>query len=99
MNNTQLVTGSLIGSITVSYPYCHLAANQYHLMLLRTGTRLSEFHFSQSLINLNFESFGRGEAVVVIVIKLLEDAIRDGDKIYATVLNTAVNSTGTLLKY
>jgi acyl transferase domain-containing protein len=28
---------------------------------------------------------GRGEAVVVFVIKLLEDAIRDGDKIYATV--------------
>lgn len=67
-------------------------------MLLRTGTRLSESHFSHSLIN-HFESFGRGEAVVVLVIKLLEDAIRDGDKIYATVLNTAVNSTGTLLKY
>ncbi|KAF7374106.1 Polyketide synthase [Mycena sanguinolenta] len=30
------------------------------------------------------DGFGRGEAVVVIVIKLLEDAIRDGDKIYAT---------------
>jgi hypothetical protein len=28
----------------------------------------------------------RGEAVVVFVIKLLEDAIRDGDKIYATVI-------------
>ncbi|KAJ7191756.1 hypothetical protein B0H12DRAFT_1246247 [Mycena haematopus] len=41
------------------------------------------------------DGFGRGEAVVVIVIKLLEDAIRDGDKIYATVLNTAVNSTGS----
>ncbi|KAJ7808958.1 polyketide synthase [Mycena olivaceomarginata] len=41
------------------------------------------------------DGFGRGEAVVVLVIKLLEDAIRDGDKIYATVLNTAVNSTGS----
>ncbi|KAF8195303.1 hypothetical protein K438DRAFT_802881 [Mycena galopus ATCC 62051] len=41
------------------------------------------------------DGFGRGEAVVVIVIKLLEDAIRDGDKIYATVLNTAANSTGS----
>ncbi|KAJ7046113.1 polyketide synthase [Mycena alexandri] len=41
------------------------------------------------------DGFGRGEAVVVIVIKLLEDAIRDGDKIYATVLNTAINSTGS----
>ncbi|KAJ7622843.1 polyketide synthase [Mycena polygramma] len=41
------------------------------------------------------DGFGRGEAVVVLVIKLLEDAIRDGDKIYATVLNTAINSTGS----
>ncbi|KAF8920772.1 polyketide synthase [Mucidula mucida] len=41
------------------------------------------------------DGFGRGEAVVVLVIKLLEDAIRDGDKIYGTVLNTAVNSTGS----
>ncbi|KAK7039784.1 polyketide synthase [Favolaschia claudopus] len=31
------------------------------------------------------DGMGRGEAVVVFVIKLLEDAIRDGDKIYATV--------------
>ncbi|KAJ7301903.1 hypothetical protein DFH08DRAFT_992112 [Mycena albidolilacea] len=42
------------------------------------------------------DGFGRGEAVVVFVIKLLEDAIRDGDHIYATVLNTAVNSTGSV---
>ncbi|KAJ7842961.1 polyketide synthase [Mycena olivaceomarginata] len=42
------------------------------------------------------DGFGRGEAVVVMVIKLLENAIRDGDKIYATVLNTAVNSTGSV---
>ncbi|KAJ7153578.1 polyketide synthase [Mycena crocata] len=41
------------------------------------------------------DGFGRGEAVVVLVVKLLEDAIRDGDKIYATVLNTAINSTGS----
>ncbi|KAF7358619.1 Polyketide synthase [Mycena sanguinolenta] len=41
------------------------------------------------------DGFGRGEAVVVLVIKSLEDATRDGDKIYATVLNTAVNSTGS----
>ncbi|KAJ7811280.1 polyketide synthase [Mycena olivaceomarginata] len=39
------------------------------------------------------DGMGRGEAVVVFVVKLLEDAIRDGDKIYATVLNTAINST------
>ncbi|KAJ7351379.1 polyketide synthase [Mycena albidolilacea] len=41
------------------------------------------------------DGMGRGEAVVVFVIKLLEDAIRDGDKIYATVLSTAINSTGS----
>ncbi|KAJ7898537.1 polyketide synthase [Mycena olivaceomarginata] len=41
------------------------------------------------------DGMARGEAVVVFVIKLLEDAIRDGDKIYATVLNTAINSTGS----
>ncbi|KAF9016931.1 polyketide synthase [Hymenopellis radicata] len=41
------------------------------------------------------DGFSRAEAVVVLVVKLLEDAIRDGDKIYATVLNTAVNSTGS----
>lgn len=38
-----------------------------------------------TLSSLILDRFGRGEAVVVIVIKLLEDAIRDGDKIYATV--------------
>ncbi|KAK7044317.1 polyketide synthase [Favolaschia claudopus] len=41
------------------------------------------------------DGMGRGEAVVVCVIKLLDDAIRDGDKIYATILNTAINSTGS----
>ncbi|KAK7044311.1 polyketide synthase [Favolaschia claudopus] len=41
------------------------------------------------------DGMGRGEAVVVFVIKLLDDAIRDGDKIYATILNTAINSTGS----
>ncbi|KAK7039778.1 polyketide synthase [Favolaschia claudopus] len=41
------------------------------------------------------DGMGRGEAVVVFVIKLLEDAIRDGDKIYATILSTAINSTGS----
>ncbi|KAK6974313.1 polyketide synthase [Favolaschia claudopus] len=41
------------------------------------------------------DGMGRGEAVVVFVIKLLEDAIRDGDKIYATILNTSINSTGS----
>ena len=31
--------------------------------------------------------FGRGEGVVVVVLKPLEDAMRDRDKVYATVCN------------
>ncbi len=40
-------------------------------------------------MNIDVDRFGRGEAVVVLVIKLLEDAIRDGDKIYGTVRTSA----------
>ncbi|KAI0068636.1 hypothetical protein BV25DRAFT_1910396 [Artomyces pyxidatus] len=39
---------------------------------------------------------GRGEGAVVIVLKPLEKAIEDGDKIYATILGTGVNSSGSL---
>ncbi|KAF8990610.1 hypothetical protein BDQ17DRAFT_1393106 [Cyathus striatus] len=38
--------------------------------------------------------FGRGEGVCTIVIKPLEDAIRDGDPIYASILGTGINSSG-----
>ncbi|KAJ7339016.1 thiolase-like protein [Mycena albidolilacea] len=48
-----------------------------------------------SPFNASADGMGCGEAVVVFVIKLLEDAIRDGDKIYATMLNTTINSTGS----
>ncbi|KAJ7459820.1 hypothetical protein FB451DRAFT_1182121 [Mycena latifolia] len=40
-------------------------------------------------------SFSRGEGVVVVVLKLLADAVRDGDHIYASILGTAINSTGS----
>ncbi|KAI1798467.1 polyketide synthase [Ganoderma leucocontextum] len=40
--------------------------------------------------------FGRGEGAVAIVLKPLEDAIRDHDHIYATILGTGVNSSGSL---
>ncbi|KAJ8503283.1 hypothetical protein ONZ45_g10994 [Pleurotus djamor] len=40
------------------------------------------------------DGFSRGEGVCVVVVKLLEDAIRDRDYIYATVLNTGVNASG-----
>ncbi|KAF7363153.1 putative polyketide synthase [Mycena venus] len=41
------------------------------------------------------DGFGRAEGCVAIVIKPLEDALQDQDRIYATILGTAVNSTGS----
>lgn len=50
-------------------------------MLLPTGAYF--FHLiGRSLM---FPRFGRGEGVVVMVLKLLDEAIRDGDHIYASV--------------
>ncbi|KZT66436.1 hypothetical protein DAEQUDRAFT_739999 [Daedalea quercina L-15889] len=40
--------------------------------------------------------FGRGEAVASIVLKPMDAALRDRDKIYATILGTGVNSSGSL---
>ncbi|KAI0653728.1 ketoacyl-synt-domain-containing protein [Cubamyces menziesii] len=40
--------------------------------------------------------FGRGEGVVCMVLKPLEAALRDGDKVYATILGTGINSCGSL---
>ncbi|KAH8835100.1 polyketide synthase [Flagelloscypha sp. PMI_526] len=39
--------------------------------------------------------FSRGEGVAAIVVKPLEDALRDGDKIYATILGTGVSGNGS----
>ncbi|TFK84686.1 ketoacyl-synt-domain-containing protein, partial [Polyporus arcularius HHB13444] len=41
--------------------------------------------------------FGRGEGIVVIVLKPLEAALRDDDHVYATILGTGVNSSGSLV--
>ncbi|KAJ7440955.1 hypothetical protein FB451DRAFT_1442691, partial [Mycena latifolia] len=41
------------------------------------------------------DGFGRGEGVVVVVAKLLEDALRDNDHIYSVILGSAINSTGS----
>ncbi|KAJ6466074.1 putative polyketide synthase, partial [Mycena vitilis] len=41
------------------------------------------------------DGFARAEGCVAVVIKPLEDALRDHDHIYATILGTAVNSTGS----
>ncbi|KAJ7200302.1 hypothetical protein GGX14DRAFT_572065 [Mycena pura] len=43
------------------------------------------------------DGFGRGEGVVVVVLKSLEHALRDNDHIYsvASVLGSAINSTGS----
>ncbi|KAI0768339.1 ketoacyl-synt-domain-containing protein [Trametes elegans] len=40
--------------------------------------------------------FGRGEGVVCMVLKPLAAALRDGDKVYATILGTGINSCGSL---
>ncbi|KAF7333968.1 Polyketide synthase [Mycena sanguinolenta] len=41
------------------------------------------------------DGFGRGEGAVVVVLKPLEDALRDNDHVYAVVLGSAINSTGS----
>ncbi|KAF8154856.1 hypothetical protein B0H34DRAFT_540683 [Crassisporium funariophilum] len=41
------------------------------------------------------DGFARAEGCVVVVIKPLADALRDNDHIYATILGTAINSTGS----
>ncbi|KAJ3899904.1 polyketide synthase [Lentinula edodes] len=41
------------------------------------------------------DGFAKGEGAVVIVLKLLEDALRDGDHVYALILGTGVSSTGS----
>ncbi|PCH38980.1 thiolase-like protein [Wolfiporia cocos MD-104 SS10] len=40
--------------------------------------------------------FSRGEGAVTVVIKLLQDAIRDGDHIYGTILGTGINASGSV---
>ncbi|KAK1220914.1 Mycolipanoate synthase [Marasmius sp. AFHP31] len=40
------------------------------------------------------DGFSRGEGAVAVVIKPLEEALKDNDKIYGTILGTGINSTG-----
>lgn len=42
----------------------------------------------------NADGFARGEAINAVMIKLLDDAIRDGDPIRAVIRSTAVTSDG-----
>ncbi|PCH35877.1 ketoacyl-synt-domain-containing protein [Wolfiporia cocos MD-104 SS10] len=42
------------------------------------------------------DGFSRGEGAVTVVIKLLQDAIRDGDHIYGTILGTGINASGSV---
>lgn len=41
------------------------------------------------------DGFSRGEGVAVLVVKRLDDAIQDGDHIYASILGIGVSSTGS----
>ncbi|KAK0447900.1 putative polyketide synthase [Desarmillaria tabescens] len=41
------------------------------------------------------DGFSRGEGVAVIVVKFLDQAISDGDHIYASILGVGINSTGS----
>ncbi|KAJ6492508.1 ketoacyl-synt-domain-containing protein [Mycena vitilis] len=41
------------------------------------------------------DGFSRSEGAVVVTLKPLESAVRDGDRIYATVLGTGINSSGS----
>ncbi|KAJ3555005.1 hypothetical protein NM688_g2810 [Phlebia brevispora] len=43
------------------------------------------------------DGFSRAEGVVAVVIKPLEAALRDHDKIYGTVVGTAINNCGSLM--
>ncbi|KZT71132.1 ketoacyl-synt-domain-containing protein [Daedalea quercina L-15889] len=46
--------------------------------------------------DISANGFGRGEAVVSIVLKPLDAALRDRDGVYATILGTGINSSGSL---
>ncbi|OJA18266.1 hypothetical protein AZE42_05820 [Rhizopogon vesiculosus] len=46
--------------------------------------------------NASANGFSRGEGAVVVVLKPLEQALIDHDHIYATVLGTGINSSGSL---
>lgn len=45
----------------------------------------------------NADGFSRGEGVVAVVLKPLDAAIRDHDKIYGTVVGTGINNCGSLM--
>ncbi|CAK5282480.1 unnamed protein product [Mycena citricolor] len=41
------------------------------------------------------DGFGRGEGAIVVVLKRLEQALRDKDQIYSVILGSAINATGS----
>jgi acyl transferase domain-containing protein len=47
-------------------------------------------------LNNPLPSFGRAEAAAVIVLKPLEQALEDGDRIRGVILGTGINSSGSI---
>ncbi|KAF8503015.1 ketoacyl-synt-domain-containing protein [Hysterangium stoloniferum] len=43
----------------------------------------------------NADGFARGEGVACIILKPLDKAIKDGDRVYATILGSAINAAGS----
>ncbi|KAJ6464062.1 putative polyketide synthase [Mycena sanguinolenta] len=83
---------SLIGLVIAKVRYYRATGNANPSMPQQMGIVFSVIKFNDSYIPF---SFGRAEACVAIVIKLLEDAIKDHDRIYATIRGTSTNSTGS----
>jgi acyl transferase domain-containing protein len=83
----------LNGSITLKAEFFHQMASVNHLMRQQMGE--CQHTFVRQIFT-SRHSFGRAEGVAVIVLKPEENALRDGEKIYGTILGTGINSSGSI---
>ncbi|KAG2142363.1 hypothetical protein DEU56DRAFT_979550 [Suillus clintonianus] len=87
---------------------CSSSLSAFHLAIqaIRNGEFVDWLAYSQGGIlapdgvckpfDASANGFSRGEGAVVMVLKPLEKALLDNDHIYATVLGTGINSSGSL---